>query len=447
MNRLRLFPVIMFLIIVGLAGTVMVEWLGTARLAKGDAIEVDTHLGVNGEMNLANPYSSQNLVYLPVAQNLPEGYRWPSMSCVSVDTSGQQANGNSNGTDMTTDGRFVVFDSEATNLVPNDSNGVPDVFIHDRQTGETTRVSIGANGTQGNGASFGGKVSADGRFVTFTSDAASLISNDTNAKQDIFIHDRQTGETSLISVATAGAQSNGDSTWADISADGRYVVFVSLADNLVMGDGHQGHDVFLHDRQTNQTLLISNSPDGSPMGGNSPTIAADGRFTAFSYGCSIYYYDHQLGDVQLAYRGQCGWYGAEYPEISGDGNFIVFETSVSDDPATRYYLVRYDRQADKYVGFNGNLGPWFVSSPHYSNSPDGRYVAFGDRQVYLLDFLTDEVEPLSTNLSGENGNGQSVARAISADGRIVMMESVATDLVPNDTNSVQDVFIRDRGTP
>ena len=117
---------------------------------------------------------------------------------LSSDSFGRQADGKSNGTDMTPDGRYVVFDSEATNLVPNDSNGVPDVFVYDQQTGQTTRVSVGANSTQGNGPSSGGKISADGRFVAFASRATSLAAVDADAFQDVFVHDRETGETCLL---------------------------------------------------------------------------------------------------------------------------------------------------------------------------------------------------------------------------------------------------------
>lgn len=451
MNRIRLLPVAL-LVIVSLVGTAAAERRGTARSAEVDAIGATSHRGISAEVNSVTPYSAQSLVFLPTVQNLPE-YRLPSVIRASVDSFGRQANGESNGTDMTPDGRYVVFDSEATNLVPNDSNGMLDVFVHDQQTGQTTRVSVGANGAQGNGPSFGGKISDDGRFVAYTSSATSLVSGDTNGYQDVFVHDRQTGETSLVSLAHAGAPSDGDSSWTDISADGRYVVFESDANNLDPGDTDTQTDIFLHDRQSPQTIVISTMVDDNSIGGETPSISADGRFTAFAYQNGIYLYDHSLTKLYRAYQGGGGYYAGQNPEISGDGNFIVYETLTYDDipwpggSVSHYTLNRYDRQADTSEFFTNSVQPFFGSSPNPTISLTGRFTAFGHGLIFVLDFHTEEVVVVSTNLNDENANGLSVARAISADGRIIMMESVATNLVANDTNGVQDVYMRDRGSP
>jgi hypothetical protein len=148
----------------------------------------------------------------------------------------------------------VAFSSDY-HLVPTDTNGVRDVFVHDRQTGETTRVSVDSAGNQGNADSLGPGISADGRYVAFQSSASNLVPADGNGILDIFVHDRQTGETTRASVGSGGNEANRASGWADfpssmpvISADGRYIAFTSSASNLVPGDTNNCGDVFVHDR-------------------------------------------------------------------------------------------------------------------------------------------------------------------------------------------------------
>jgi Tol biopolymer transport system component len=163
---------------------------------------------------------------------------------VSVDSNGVPANGFCAPPTINTDGRYVAFASDATNLVPNDTNGVRDVFFHDRQTGATTRVSVDSSGAQANGASGSQAISADGRYVAFQSDATNLVPNDTNTVADVFVHDRQTGTTVRVSVDSSGAQGGGFSSAPAISADGRYVGFDSF-NALVPGDTNNAGDVFL----------------------------------------------------------------------------------------------------------------------------------------------------------------------------------------------------------
>jgi len=167
---------------------------------------------------------------------------------VSVDSSGAQGNNNSEYPAISADGRFVAFMSLATNLVAGDTNGVMDVFVHDRGTGQTTRVSVASGGAQGNGTSAVPAISADGRFVAFYSYANNLVPGDTNRRSDVFIHDRGTGQTTRVSVASGEAQANDSSEYPAISADGRFVAFESYADNLVAGDTNGVDDIFVRDR-------------------------------------------------------------------------------------------------------------------------------------------------------------------------------------------------------
>jgi len=176
---------------------------------------------------------------------------------VSVDSSGIQGDIYSFVPSISADGRYVAFESFATNLVAGDNNGYLDIFVRDRQTGQTTRVSVDNSGNQGNGHSSAPSISADGRNVAFQSDATNLVAGDTNGVYDIFVHDRQTGRTTRVSVNSSGIQGNAYSDQPSISADGRHVAFESLATNLAAGETNGATDVFVHDRQTGQTTRVS----------------------------------------------------------------------------------------------------------------------------------------------------------------------------------------------
>jgi Tol biopolymer transport system component len=164
---------------------------------------------------------------------------------VSIAGDGTQGNGMSLLPSISADGWCVAFTSWASNLVPGDSNGHADVFVHDRLTGITTRVSIASDGTQGNGDSTGPSSSADGRFVAFSSWASNLVPGDTNEKGDVFVHDQQRRVTTRVSVASDGMQGNDASSMPSISADGRCVAFASTATNLVPDDTNGCYDVFV----------------------------------------------------------------------------------------------------------------------------------------------------------------------------------------------------------
>lgn len=210
------------------------------------------------------------------------------MTRVSVDSAGVQGDGpslqsNISADSLSADGRFVAFESNATNLVAGDSNGFTDVFVHDRQTGATTRISVSSAGLQGDLPSYKPKISDDGRFVSFNSIASNLVAGDTNGTSDSFVHDRQTGTTTRVSVDSAGVQGNRNSLETAISGDGRFVAFNSEATNLVTGDTNAQFDVFVHDRQTATTTRVSVDSAATQANRNSviPAISADGRFVAF----------------------------------------------------------------------------------------------------------------------------------------------------------------------
>ena len=176
--------------------------------------------------------------------------------------------------------RYVAFESRAANLTANDTNGVTDVFVYDSETKQTVRVSISSSEIQGNGGSFSPALTPDGRVVVFESLAANLAPEDTNRQRDIFVHDRKAGLTTRVSVDSRGNQANNFSQAPHLSADGRYIVFESLASNLVPGDTNGVIDVFVHDRQAGRTSRVSVGNDGTQANNASvnPTISADGRY-------------------------------------------------------------------------------------------------------------------------------------------------------------------------
>lgn len=164
---------------------------------------------------------------------------------VSVGPGGARGNSGSYAPSVSASGRFVAFESFAGTLVAGDTNGMTDVFLRDRQAGATHRLSLGPSGRQGNADSENPAVSADGRFVAFQSLASNLVPGDTNGVTDIFVRDRQTSTTRRVSLGPGGVQAIGDSYFASISGDGRFIAFESLASNLVPGDSNDTGDVFV----------------------------------------------------------------------------------------------------------------------------------------------------------------------------------------------------------
>jgi len=225
------------------------------------------------------------------------GYALPGTTTrVSVDSTGNEANGSSFDSAISGDGNVVAFRSDATNLVPGDTNGAYDTFVYDRQTGTTERVSVDSSGNQANMGSYGSytipAINADGRFVTFNTDANNLVPGDTNGTFDIFVHDRQSGTTERINVDSNGNQGNNGAFSSALSADGRYVAFRSQASNLVPGDTNGFEDVFVRDRQNGTTERVSVDSNGNQGNFFSlfqfPAISADGRFVIFiSYASNL----------------------------------------------------------------------------------------------------------------------------------------------------------------
>jgi len=272
---------------------------------------------------------------------------------ISVSSSGQKSDDLSNMATISENGRYVVYHSLGTNLVSGDTNGKQDIFLYDIQTGETKRVSIASDGTQGDGNSTGGaSISSDGQYITFSSEATNLVTGDTNASGDVFVHDMQTGETTRESVASDGAQANGDSSGyktPSISADGRYVEFHALATNLVSDDTNKTSDVFVHDRQTGETTRVSVASDGTQANADSYSevgvpIGLNRYIVFYSYATNLvagdtnasydtFVHDMQTGEtkrVSVASDGTQANSSSYVGFISADGQRIVYGSAASN---------------------------------------------------------------------------------------------------------------------
>jgi Tol biopolymer transport system component len=202
---------------------------------------------------------------------------------VNVSSAGAQADAVSFGAGLSADGRYVTFSSDASNLVAADTNNARDVFVRDRRAGTTERVSLSGTGAQGDEESFGTSITPDGRAVAFTSRASNLVQGDTQGQTDAFVRDLRTGATVRVSVSSNGVPGNSESASPKLSANGRHVVFQSWATNLVAGDTGEAEDVFVRDLATRTTERVSVSSSGEQANDYSfgVAISGDGRYVAF----------------------------------------------------------------------------------------------------------------------------------------------------------------------
>ncbi|MEG3927831.1 calcium-binding protein [Microcoleus sp. D3_18a_C4] len=405
---------------------------------------------------------------------------------VSVDSAGNQGNNGSGDPSISGDGRFVAFASRAPNLVPGDSNASLDIFVRDLLTNTTTRVSVDSAGNPGNGESYVPSISGDGRFVVFASDAANLVAGDTNGSRDIFVRDTRSNTTTRVSVDSAGNQGNGISnpplSKPSISADGRFVAFVSTASNLVPGDTNIRDDIFVRDLSTNTTTRVSVDSAGNQGNNNSisTSISGDGRFVAFSSDATnlvpgdtnsstdIFVRDLLTNTITRASVDSAGNQGnglSGFPSISADGRFVAFssiaanlvpgDTNNNTDIFVRDLSTNTTtRVSVDSAGNQANNNSFAIASI----SDDGRFVAFnsaaanlvpgdtnGSRDIFVRDTRANTTTRVSVDSAGNQGNDISFSTSISANGQKVTFDSNAANLVPGDTNNTTDIFVSDTG--
>ena len=406
---------------------------------------------------------------------------------VSVSTGGVPGEGTSGAGNITSDGRYAVFFSISTNLAPEDTDRFFDVFVRDFQAGTTTLESVSSDGTKGFGSSSWPFITDDGRFITFQSDARNLVAGGTNGRQHIYVRDRVAGTTELVSMSTGGVQADNLNDIGNISGDGRFVVFISYASNLVPGDGNASPDVFVRDRQMGTTRRVSVSSSGQEANGSSlwPRISADGRYVAFVSVATnlvgndangtvedIYLHDMQTGTtrrVSLSSTGVQANSVSTMPALSSDGQTLVFASFASNLVAgdTNGHWDVFVRDLPTgvtervSVSSSGQQGNEESATPYMS--PDGRFISFhslasnlvggdtnGFLDVFRHDRLTGTTDLVSISSTGFQGNGKSDYAAISGDGSRVAFFSEASNLVADDVNASMDVFLRElpvRDTP
>ncbi len=392
---------------------------------------------------------------------------------VSVNGSGVAGDGASTAPSITGDGSLIAFVSNSTNLVTGVSG--TQIYVHNRQTNQVEVASRDSNQTiinEGDGVSSGSVINAnDGRYVAFASLSTNLVTGVTG--QQVYVRDRQAGQTTLVSKSSAGSTGNGNSSAPAISADGRYVAFVSAATNLV--SGVSGTQIYRHDRSNGTTILISKDNSVTPVAGNgvssAPSISSDGRYVAFAslstnlvsgVGANqqIYFHDTQSGTngtTSLISKDTtttsptAGNGASSAPVINGTGQFIAFVSAstnlVSGFSGQQVYV------HDRSTGVNGtnslisrdnsgtpNAGNQNSSQPTMTS--DGRYVSFTSSATNLLTgisgqqiYLHDRNGPTTSLVSRDNsgslvaGNGNSDGPAINGAGGFVAFSSVATNLV------------------
>ena len=456
-------------------------------------------------------------------------------------TAGGSGNGYSDNPAASGDGRYTVFASDATNLVAGDSNGTRDIFIFDNQTVTTRRLNLSRQGAQANGPSNRPAISTDGRFVAFESAASNLVLGDTNAFSDIFVVDSVTGSLSLVSVGSTGTQGNNSSFRPSISGTGRFVSFESTANNLtVPAVATGGSQIYLRDRDVSgsgifdtpgntTTILVSRSTAGVAGSGGSlqSVVSSDGRYVAFASDSAnlvsgdtnasrdVFLRDRTLGTTIRASVSSTGGQGSgasRAPSISADGRYIAFDSSAPDlvagDTNGVSDIFVYDRVAAATVRVSVSTGGTEAADPSASGaqlgslnpsiSASGRFVAFGSLannltpgdaagqslasdanlsfDIFVRDRDTsgsgtfDTVGNVATTMASLNKFGMQtlvvlgqqstassdISPAISADGRWVAFPSdtegapglshTTTNLISQDANNARDIFVYDRRT-
>ncbi|MEQ2005856.1 MAG: SBBP repeat-containing protein [Limisphaerales bacterium] len=333
---------------------------------------------------------------------------------------------------VSSNGQYVAFVSDATNLVASDSNGKRDVFWRDRVAGTTRLVSRTPAGASGNGESDAPAISPDGRYVAFHSRASDLVSTDSNTNYDVFLWDANDNSVTLVSRTISGASGAGDSYSPQLSASGRMVSFASTAADFAGTDTNGTSDAFARDMDAGVTYLASINTNNTSGDGASgvPVLSANGRHIAFLSRAGdlvtndlnalndVFVHDLQTRVTRLVSVNVAGTQGGNRisfdPVISADGRHIAFSSQATD----------------------------LVAIPDTNNFPD----------VFVRDMTMGVTKLVSVNGSGTASGGNtgipsilpaSFTPFLSADGAKVLFVSLAQDLVANDSNGKQDVFLRD----
>ncbi len=397
---------------------------------------------------------------------------------LSVDATGAQVDRGSTTPCFSADGRHVAYASSATDLVPGDGNGCDDIFVVELSTGMVERASLADGGGEANGGSNGPSLSADGRFVCFSSFATNLVVGDTNGQNDVYVRDCVAGTTTLVSRGLSGGAAQGSSFTARIAPDGRRVAFLSWAADLVPGDANWTRDLYVHELATGATTRVQApglEPDGMSGGNFGPRWSEDGRFLAFASEATnlvpgdvngrldVFVLDLVAGTLALVSRQanmQQHGVDSDLADLSLDGRTLLVLSAAKsyangdfNDALDLFAVDRATLAASCVsVGWEGATttgGAWVGSS-----SRDARFVAFvsdseklvqgdinGQRDVFLVDRLAGGIERVNVSpVTGPSTGGVNFP-AMHPDGDLVACVTGAIDLALGDTNDAWDVYL------
>jgi Tol biopolymer transport system component len=422
-------------------------------------------------------------ILFTMAMMLPAGAAAQVIERISLDSHEHEGAGTSLVPQSTRvvsiDGRFVVFSSDADNLVANDTNGISDVFLRDRVLGTTVRLSVNKDdGGDASGESHSPSISSTGRFIAFASLAGNLVEGDDNDYFDVYVHDRIANHIVRASVTESSSEPNGVSRDPYISGDGRYVTFSSNATNLVAEGANTNVDIYVRDLFLNQTSKVSVRPAGvfTELNSWNPAISADGRHVVFTSGDSGLVPGDVEGPQDIFVRDLKTWAiervsvstaGAEANErngvaaINADGSVVAWwsraDNLVEGDDNSQDDIFVRDRVAGTTERINLSSAGEQASgggSWHVSITDSGRFLVFlsgasnlvdedinehGD--IFSHDRLTGITRRHSLTPSGAGGNDYSRTPSVSPNGMYIAFESLASDFVTDDDNLAQDVFL------
>jgi Tol biopolymer transport system component len=401
---------------------------------------------------------------------------------VSRSAGGELGNGSSFSAHLSEDGRFVAFTSFATNLVPGDTNGEGDIFVKDRTTGAIVRASVSASGGQADATSTASKISSDGRYVAFKTVATNLVPGDTNGQLDVFVKDLVTGALERVSVAADGTEGNNFSDQCSLSGDGRYVAFRSWANNLVPNDTNGFWDIFVKDRVSGAIVRASTSAAGAPANrwSQEPSLSRDGRYVAFGSTAGnlvpepangqfqIYRKDLQTGAivrVSVTAVGEQSREKCNFPDASSDGRFIAFQTVGSSLGPPRLGFNIYVKDVEtgeiQTAGMRHPSAHGDEAAVTPSISGDGRFVAHNgtdtkwtgdifdvrDWEIFVTDLRSGTQERTSNSLTGWRPGRGAFVPSISSDGSYVGFDSAAGNLIPDAVLGRAQVYVASLGQP
>ncbi len=395
---------------------------------------------------------------------------------VSVSSTGEQGDRMSRTPSISADGRFVAFESWSTNLVASDINGQTDIFVHDRNTGAMEIVSISNTGEHGNGQSREPSISANGRFVAFESRATNLVPSDINGQTDIFIHDRITDAMEIVSISNTGEHGNGQSREPSISADGRFVAFGSNSSNL--SPGISGTQIYVHDRELGTTIAVSVNEAGNQGNGSSrrPSISGDGRLIAFESRSNnlvqndtnkksdVFVFDMADGSlrgVSVDSKGKPANGASNSININLNGNIVTFSSDATNlvtpgmsSDQWQIYTHDLDIGETKLITISADGTEGNEMSYYSGISGDGRYVAFA---TYATNLVPGTLENQDNLIIADRQTGEfelvtiytdiknyGYSPSLSANGKYVVFASRSSNLVPGDKNGQGDVFVYTR---